>query len=149
MELICKSDFHEITSLEGKDCLFQSEDLTNNPSTRGLFPEPCLIRPTKIDKETIKFMAMVSNTTSSDIRLHKNTELGSLEELMDVNSLQVSDDDFKSLTNHIIIDADIDCDLFETEEAGIYSFTTERTTEINSTFNNTPQDFPGVAFIKE
>ena len=135
VDLVCKSNFHEITSLEEKDCLFQGEDLTDIPRIRGLFPEPCLTRPTKIDNETIQFTAMVTNTTCSEITLKKNTELGSLEELTEMNNIQVSEDDFKSMTNHIRIEAECEYDLFETEEAGIYTFIGERITEINSVFN--------------
>ena len=140
IELVCESEFTEITSLDQKDCIFQAKDLCSDIQTYGLTMEPTLTTPKKTNNREIEFLTLVTNNTDREIKIRKNTELGCLEEMYEKTDIEVSGEDFKTLAHHILITQDEKqtkkVKIFESDELGIFSVEiNDQEAEINSMFN--------------
>ena len=138
IELSCESNFSEITSFENRECTFQPKQLSDNYETLGIVMEPTLSIPRKSSKNSIVFQALITNTNNTEMTIKAGTELGTLEDISQSDQISLSEKDFKTLANNVVLSGSNQSEnevTFEKQEGSeIHTFFMQ-STEVNSIFN--------------
>ena len=134
----CESNFSEITSFENRECTFQPKQLSDNYETLGIVMEPTLSIPRKSSKNSIVFQALITNTNNTEMTIKAGTELGTLEDISQSDQISLSEKDFKTLANNVVLSGSNQSEnevTFEKQEGSeIHTFFMQ-STEVNSIFN--------------
>ncbi len=103
IELMCESDFTEITDLDNRECIFQPNKIgSTHQDTYGLILTPALTIPRKTTENAITLTALISNTNNEDVILKAKTELGNLEDISYNNTTTpMQENYFNTSINHI------------------------------------------------
>ena len=139
IELTCESEFKEITSLENKECTFNPKTLSDNHETYGLTLEPTLSIPTKTSDKSITFFTIIANTNNTEMTLKAGTILGSIEDISQNEKIKVSEKDFRTLTNTVVLSGNEtakNINFTKEEGCNIHTFNFEEdSVSVNSIFN--------------
>ena len=119
IELVCEVNRTKIDDIDKGECIFQPTNLyTQNHNYYGIVMQPTLSNVEKISEEKVKVTAIIMNTNNDSICLEKETVLGVMEDISNNNiNIQMKEDDFNSLLNHIAAQETTEhLDIFTEEE---------------------------------